>query len=395
MPADLIDALKDAIAAGDWHRALPLLRARAELEPDHPRHWANLASVAPRTGTDPVPALRRAVLLAPDAPGYLNDLGAADRDGMTAAARLLVLAPLHGPATIMRALKAFGDGKIRLARSLLSKVLVAAPDTAEACYLLAQATEQDGMISRAVGLYRTVRVLDPADRQGAGRALARLGAGPLEAAFTPAHVKMVFDGYAENFDTHLTGRLKYSAPESLLRLARACGAVAQATPAPSVLDIGCGTGLAGAAFRPHCRHLTGIDLSGEMIRHAEAKGIYDRLLTGEVTAILQQERETYTLIIAADVTSYIGDLTTFLATVAVRLAVDGTLLLTALEPAPGEAPGIGPDGAHMHDLAMLRRCADEAGLSLKIYERGAMREEAGQPLATLFVAFTKRRQIGV
>ena len=163
----------------------------------------------------------------------------------------------------------------------------------------------------------------------------------------------------------------------------------------AALDIGCGTGLSGAAFRPYCTHLTGIDISGEMVRRADEKKLYDRLLTGEAAGILRHEAATYTLIIAADVTSYIGDLSAFLAALSIRLEEDGTLLLTALEPEPGNAPGIGPDGAHTYDLALLEQCAEKAGLRLRVHQRGAMREEAGQPLATLFLAFTKPRQTGV
>ena len=37
----------------------------------------------------------------------------------------------------------------------------------------------------------------------------------------------------------------------------------------AMLDLGCGTGLAGAAFRAEVGHLTGIDLSAAMIAQAE------------------------------------------------------------------------------------------------------------------------------
>ena len=45
----------------------------------------------------------------------------------------------------------------------------------------------------------------------------------------------------------------------------------------AMLDLGCGTGLGGAAFRPFVDRLVGVDLSPAMIAQAAAKGLYDRL----------------------------------------------------------------------------------------------------------------------
>ena len=57
----------------------------------------------------------------------------------------------------------------------------------------------------------------------------------------------------------------------------------------SVLDLGCGTGLAGAAFRPFCDWLVGVDLSPAMLAQARDKGLYDRLVEGEVMRFLAGE----------------------------------------------------------------------------------------------------------
>ena len=44
-----------------------------------------------------------------------------------------------------------------------------------------------------------------------------------------------------------------------------------------ILDLGCGTGLAGLAFKSCAGYLAGIDLAPAMIAKARARGIYDRL----------------------------------------------------------------------------------------------------------------------
>ena len=41
------------------------------------------------------------------------------------------------------------------------------------------------------------------------------------------------------------------------------------------IDLGCGAGLSGEAFRSICKHLVGIHLSHEMLKKAEEKKVYD------------------------------------------------------------------------------------------------------------------------
>ena len=51
----------------------------------------------------------------------------------------------------------------------------------------------------------------------------------------------------------------------------------------AVLDLGCGTGLAGQMLRPCASRLVGVDLSAEMLAKAEARNIYDQLVAAELT----------------------------------------------------------------------------------------------------------------
>jgi predicted TPR repeat methyltransferase len=58
------------------------------------------------------------------------------------------------------------------------------------------------------------------------------------------------------------------------------------------LDLGCGTGLAGAAVRPFCDWLIGVDASPGMIAQARHKQIYNDLEVGEVAAFLSVQRNS-------------------------------------------------------------------------------------------------------
>ena len=100
----------------------------------------------------------------------------------------------------------------------------------------------------------------------------------------------------------------------------------------SALDLGCGTGLAGAAFRHCCGRLVGVDLSPAMLAQARAKGLYDRLVEGDVAEFLAGEaaaQARYHLILAADVFMYLADLAAVLR--AALAAAD--LTPVSLEPA--------------------------------------------------------------
>ena len=54
----------------------------------------------------------------------------------------------------------------------------------------------------------------------------------------------------------------------------------------SILDAGCGTGLSGQALRrAGFLRLTGVDLSHAMMRIAEEKNVYDRLMIADLTSL--------------------------------------------------------------------------------------------------------------
>ena len=81
----------------------------------------------------------------------------------------------------------------------------------------------------------------------------------------------------------MIGQLGYAAPQILLDLA---AMVMPGRERLSILDLGCGTGLAGAAFRPLAARLDGIDLSPAMIEKARARGIYDHLAVADLETAL-------------------------------------------------------------------------------------------------------------
>ena len=117
------------------------------------------------------------------------------------------------------------------------------------------------------------------------------------------YVRHLFDQFATDYDVRMISQLGYAAPGILRELA---AMVLGPREGLAILDLGCGTGLSGMAFKDMARRLDGIDLSPVMIEKAHARRIYDHLAVGDIEAAPDGD---YDLLLAADTLVYLGDLT--------------------------------------------------------------------------------------
>jgi predicted TPR repeat methyltransferase len=139
------------------------------------------------------------------------------------------------------------------------------------------------------------------------------------------------------------------------------------------LDLGCGTGLAGAAFRDCVEHLGGVDLSAGMIAQARTKGVYDALHVGNAVDHLREAPDrTFDLIVAADVLVYIGNLAPLFTQIARVLASGGLFALTA-ESNNGYGYFIGGDTRYAHSQKYIEATAGEVGLSVLLLDLASTR----------------------
>jgi len=287
------------------------------------------------------------------------------------------------------ALRARGD--LEDAAHLMGQALELAPRFASAWFALGAIRAELGDCSGAIAAFREARAADPADRQGAALCLARLGAWEVEDAMSPAYVRGLFDQYAPRFDDALS-RLSYRAPALLsAAVEAACRARGQRMRFGSMLDLGCGTGLAGAAFRPCVDWLVGVDLSSGMIAQARGKGLYDQLKVEDIAAFLAAEAArdaAYHLVVAADVFVYLADLRPIVAAVARVLAADGLFAFT-VETHSGASFALGEKLRFAHGAAHVREAAKAAGLTLLELREASTRFERGMAVPGLVVLATK------
>ena len=340
---------------GDGGAAAALLERAVALRPDSALFQGNLGAVLAAAGRlDEAEArLRAALARRPDDPMANRNLaGVLYHRGDAAAAlrhykRALAGAPADPDAHLglAHAQKALGqmEAAARSCRAVLARV----PDHAEARYLLA-ALEQRNVPDRPPASY----------------------------------VRAVFDAYAGHFERDLVESLGYRIPAEIVALVAAISD----TKADDVLDLGCGTGLCGAALRGRARWLVGIDLSPRMLAKARERGIYDELHLGDILDTLPtMPAASFDLVVAADVFNYLGDLGPVLRSIA-RLLRPGGFVVFSTEAIAAPDPGgarfrLTNSLRYVHATEYVQQTALAAGLSECAWRPVTVRCERDAPVA--------------
>ena len=229
----------------------------------------------------------------------------------------------------------------------------------------------------------------PQEAIAAYREAQRLGGGGDEAKFAlaamgeeeappiaPSHyIVGLFDGYAERFDRHLVGTLKYQAHE------RVCEALMSYAPPPGdVLDLGCGTGLCAPLLRPAARSMTGVDLSPRMLEVAGRRGIYTELVCADVADYVQrQQQPAFDMVVSTDVFIYLGDLRSVFEGVRKSLRPRG-LFGFSIEAAGGVDFVLLPTRRYAQSPDYIRRLAGENDFEVLRLDPCVVRKEGNQDL---------------
>ncbi|HKU65738.1 MAG TPA: methyltransferase [Rhizomicrobium sp.] len=266
----------------------------------------------------------------------------------------------------------------------LQRALRLDPDLAPARELIAAAWLKAGEADKAL---ENLRALEhpPAAMMAACQAIK---AAPRS---DPGYVRHLFDQFSADYDERMIGQLAYAAPQILFDLAQLVmpgRAGATIGKSLAVLDLGCGTGLAGTVFAPLAAQLDGVDLSPAMIEKARARGIYDSLWVGDLETALAADGPRYDLILAADTLVYLGDLAAVFEAARRRLSADGYFLFT-VEKGEGTGFELGPKRRWRHSQAYLRELATHTGFDLAGLVAAAPRREANQPVEGFAVALSR------
>src|ERR1700751_4799846 len=141
-------------------------------------------------------------------------------------------------------------GDFAAAADVLAQPVEAAPGFATAWFALGAIRDRLGDRDGAVAAFTKASRADPDDYHGARLQLARLGTGGATPAMTESYVRRLFDQYAGRYDAALTEHLHYRGPVLLREAVRSTlERLGRPVRFASLLDLGCGTGLAGQIFR--------------------------------------------------------------------------------------------------------------------------------------------------
>lgn len=283
------------------------------------------------------------------------------------------------------ALDLLREGDFPAAASLFEQALERAPLFLPGWRELARARIGAGDRAGAIAALKACLDLDPADASGASLELARLEDIPLDTA-PPAYVASLFDAYAGAFETALVDRLQYRTPGKLAALIRSL----RPPPYARVIDLGCGTGLMGAALARDAQWMKGVDLSAEMIAAAGRRHIYAALEQAGLVQALREQQAPFDLIVASDVFNYIGDLGPVIAAAAARLRADSILAFSVEKGDPDKDYKVQESLRFAHSENYLRRLAERSGLIVRAIEPSVLRLDASKPVDGLLVALSLR-----
>lgn len=380
----LADALFNLKRANEAEAAA---RRAVTLEPDMPEAWHVLGQSLDELDRteEALACFQRALQLKPSfaLPHYGIGLALARRQRLEEAAdsfrQALRLRPefpeaLSGLGSLLLASGKTNEGIEHLRQSVRLR-----PTLRTAQLELAHGLERAGRRQEAAEVYRRMSELWPDDPALAFQ-IAALSGQNVPAVMPVAIVRDVFDRHAATFDQHLVNRLHYRVPQLLLEAATAAGL----RPGLNVLDLGCGTGLCGEAFRPLAGKLTGVDLSEAMIELARKRGVYDRLEVTEMISILRNPSAPYDLLLAADVLCYLGDLSEVFGAAASALR-HGGMFAFSVELHEGSGWVLRPTRRYAHAADYIREMAVANRFDAVEMRVETLRTEAAHDVAGLIV----------
>ena len=280
-------------------------------------------------------------------------------------------------------------GDFAAAAELLLQATELAPNFAAAWFTLGEIRARLGEDAAAIAAFHQARRADPDDRHGASLHLMRLGVEPL-ADMPQAYVQALFDQYAPRFEAALVDDLGYRGPSLLFKAVLSARAAAR-KPAffKHAIDLGCGTGLAAAAFARNVDRFIGIDLAPRMIERARLTGLYAELEVADMAEGLRGKPDaSVDLILAADAMVYVSDLAPVLRE-AMRVLIPGGLFAFTVETHDGEGVTIGKGLRYAHSAPYVRAMGAVAGFKLAQCEDLSARNEDNVPAPGLVVVASK------
>jgi predicted TPR repeat methyltransferase len=260
-------------------------------------------------------------------------------------------------------------GRLEEAEVSYREAIALKPEYAEAHNNLGNTLKELGKLEEAESSYRQAIALKP-DYAEAKHLLASL-IGEVTNSAPRVYVEKLFNGYASKFDYSLVDELEYRVPKLI------AGMILKNHPIGilgSVLDLGCGTGLAGVEIKKYCTYLEGIDLSNSMLEKARNKNIYDKLTHRDILDFLATENLNFDYFISTDVFIYVGDLSDLFRLIKSRNRSGGKLVFST-ENTDKEGFCLEKSGRYSHSKTYIESLCKRFNYKLSQLETINLRKE--------------------
>jgi len=272
-------------------------------------------------------------------------------------------------------------GKSDEAIQCWQRAIAIRPAYAEARHNLGVALDKKGDRAGAISQWEEALRLRPeVEELKFYLAAARAPGAPAKMNAPVGYSRSLFDEYADRFEEHLVGTLKYQAPQLMKQAIERAGC----TRAGLVIDIGCGTGLCGQEFRGMAARLIGVDVAPRMIEKSRARGIYDELILGELTEALFARGGDTDLILAGDVFIYVGELSQVFKAASTALRPGG-LMAFSLEKHEGEGVVLRETRRFAHSIGYIQKLCAENGMEVVEARDAVIRMEDQRPIEGMIV----------
>jgi predicted TPR repeat methyltransferase len=364
-PIALHEAGIQAYRAGDLDRAAALIGQAIGFNGGVPSFHYNLGIVLKVLGRpeDAAASYERAIALKPDHVDAHNNLG-----------------------NVWKML-----GRRDQARICFERALQYSPGNADTHYNLGTLCSDLGLRDEAEGHFRQCLAFDPADRRGAAILLAHLGVGDVPERTTQAQLLSIYDVRSRFWDRESSYFGATLVADGFRRHAGPAGR--------GILDMGCGTGLVGAAVRDFALWLDGVDISPAMLEKAKAKGVYDQLFEADLQTFLTQQEKCYNAVLAAATLIHFGDLKPLFAATSRALRDDGLFVFTLFLDEPSSADyavaandRLAESGCFRHGLQYVERLAAETGFSvLELQKAIHEHDQNGNPVSGILAVLRANR----
>ncbi|MBV1882864.1 MAG: tetratricopeptide repeat protein [Pseudomonadales bacterium] len=236
--------------------------------------------------------------------------------------------------------------------------------------------------------YHQVLELEPSN--GSAQHMLSVLEGDQSASLPKEYVKDLFDGYAENFETHLVDSLDYHVPELLRGIFSQNGFKSNSSANglfEGMLDLGCGTGLSCKAFKDLVDVSIGVELAPNMVAKARQSGLYKEVHCLDIIDFLRNDainkietvsgKKSFDICIATDVLVYMGELKILFELLAHCLA-DGAYFIFSTELTDQSDYLLQSTGRYAHSPQYFKRLCIDHGFQILIREQVNVRKHKGE-----------------